>query len=77
MHFYHPALVNLDGLQIYDLANGRIGILNDQAASASWDEPVSSFSRITDHAFSYDTSGDDEPTSHIICPLSLNRMQQP
>ena len=69
VHFYHPALVNLDGLQIYDLANGRIGILNDQAASASWDEPVSSFSRITDHAFSYDTSGDDEPASHIIRPL--------
>lgn len=52
-HFYYPAQENMENMAIYDLENERIGILNDKAASASWNEPKEHFKGITEEAFRY------------------------
>ncbi|MBL4651720.1 MAG: methyltransferase domain-containing protein [Flavobacteriales bacterium] len=65
-HFYYPALENLNGIDIYDIETGRIGTLNDKAATASWLEPKSSFSKIEENAFSYLPYHKHKSTSHRI-----------
>lgn len=69
LHFYAPALTDLNGLRIYDLQEGRIGILNSRAKSASWQEPVEHFQKIDANAFRFQKPDEDNAPSHIVRPL--------
>ena len=69
IHFYYPALTDLNGLKIYDLESEKIGVLNSLAASASWAEPEEHFDSITPNAFKYIEDADNDSPSHIIRPL--------
>ncbi|MCB9169528.1 MAG: methyltransferase domain-containing protein [Flavobacteriales bacterium] len=53
LHFYFPALTDLDGMRIFDLANGTIATLNSSAKAASFSEPESSFSKLEKEAFRF------------------------
>jgi len=52
-HFYYPLRKTMDGVAIYDIANERIGVLNERALATSWDEPKEHFKSITENAFKY------------------------
>jgi hypothetical protein len=69
IHFYYPALTDLDGLKIYDIESGSIGTLNSRASSASWAEPTDHFKAIEKNAFRFIDDPDDDSPSHIIRPL--------
>ena len=43
LHFYYPALETLDGLTLYDEETGTIGVLNEKARSASFNEAPEHF----------------------------------
>jgi ubiquinone/menaquinone biosynthesis C-methylase UbiE len=68
LHFYAPALETLDGLTIYD-ENGTIGILNESAKTASFDEPKSSFKHFKQEAFTYVPHHETTDKSHRIYPV--------
>ncbi len=53
IHFYYPPLENLANMQVFDLDQGRIGILNEKAQTSSWNEPASHFKEIREGAFFY------------------------
>ncbi|MCB0790433.1 MAG: methyltransferase domain-containing protein [Flavobacteriales bacterium] len=53
LHFYFPALTDLDGMRIFDLSNGTIATLNSSAKAASFSEPESSFSKLEKEAFRF------------------------
>lgn len=46
LHLYHPVVNSLTSMEIYDLENNRVGILNEKARSASWNENGLSFQSI-------------------------------
>lgn len=70
VHFYYPALETLDGLAVYDLKGGRIGILNGDADTASFREPEEHFREIEENAFEYTpTSERKNIPSHTMCPV--------
>lgn len=70
VHFYYPALENLDGLAVYDLKGGRIGILNEDAETASFREPEKHFHEIEENAFEYTPTAERKHVpSHTICPV--------
>lgn len=50
-HFYYPALDTLDGLALYNLETGTIGILNEKAKTASFLEPRENFKEFNENAF--------------------------
>ena len=52
-HFYYPLRNTMDGVAIYDIANERLGILNESALATSWKEPKEHFKSITENAFKY------------------------
>lgn len=69
-HFYYPALETLDGLKVYDLESGKIGTLNDKAATASFLEPDDHFRDLEEGAFVYQTMLEAMPTqTHRMCPV--------
>jgi len=51
IHFYYPALKDLDNVRIFDLDRKAIGILNEKAKACSWSEPSDSFKTIEENAF--------------------------
>ena len=55
LHFYYPALASFEGMRIYNLENGDIGILSEGAKSAVWSEDEGHFIRIYQGAFSLST----------------------
>lgn len=69
-HFYYPALETLDGLKVYDLDEGKIGTLNERAATASFLEPEAHFSNIEEGAFKYLSPLEAMPNqSHRMSPV--------
>lgn len=46
LHLYYPPKHGLEDTRLFDLANKRIGILNNKAKAASWFEPGTSFKAI-------------------------------
>ena len=53
LHFYYPALENLDGMRLFNVETGDIGILSDQAQTACWDEQAGHFKEVHRGAFEY------------------------
>ena len=53
LHFYYPAIDSFGGMKIYDLDNGRIGTLSDQAKAASWQQSETCFDLIKNDAFEF------------------------
>ena len=52
IHFYYPALDNLNNLAIYG-ENGTLGVLNEHAKAASFKEPQEHFKKLEHNAFEY------------------------
>lgn len=46
LHLYHPVVNSLTSMEIYDFENNRVGVLNENARSATWHEKGSSFKTI-------------------------------
>lgn len=69
-HFYCPALQDFDGMKIFDLEKGRIGVLNAKAQTASWEEPEEHFASIKEDGFSYIPLAEREDApSHKVHPV--------
>lgn len=68
LHFYYPALENFDGMTIFDDTNKRLGVLNQDAAVASWQSPPEHFHKIVENAFAV-RSATQNTKSHRIHPL--------
>ena len=64
LHFYHPALADLDELVLYDLPTGRMLTCNDSAPTASVKLPTSCYHEIREDAFEFQPT---EEASHIQC----------
>ena len=64
LHFYSPALADLDGLVLYDLETLKMFVCNELAPTASLDLPASKYRSIAENAFVYDPLPD---ASHIQC----------
>lgn len=70
LHFYNPALENLDELKLFDIPTGRIGVLNEQASNASFNEPEEHFRSIDYKAFTYQSFEEaNQGISHRIYPI--------
>lgn len=70
VHLYCPPLVDFDGMKIFDLEKGRIGVLNAAAQTASWEEPVSSFKEIQEDTFRYiPLANKTDAPSHRVHPV--------
>ena len=69
LHLYVPALANLDGLELYDLENKKIGILNEKALNASFNEPLAHFHTIKENAFETISPKEQKGKSHFVYPL--------
>jgi ubiquinone/menaquinone biosynthesis C-methylase UbiE/predicted metal-dependent enzyme (double-stranded beta helix superfamily) len=67
IHFYHPALHSMEGLKIFNLEEGKHGILSDQAESACWKDEPGHFLSVTENAFEYVSFEDlNHNKSHFI-----------
>lgn len=67
IHFYYPALENLNNLTIYG-EDGRLGVLNEKAAAASFSEPREHFKTLQINAFKFISYADlkkCKKSSHI------------
>ena len=69
LHIYYPPLESFDNMQIFCTETNRKGILNENAKTASWNEPESSFHTITKDAFNYYAFGKYKKASHRINPV--------
>ena len=66
LHFYHPALEDLDGLVLYDLATGSAFTCNETAPTASIHLPESNYRGIEQHAFRHEPLPE---ASHVQCNI--------
>ena len=66
LHFYCPALANLDGLVLYDLPSGRTFTCNDLAPTASVHLPTTCYHEIREGAFEFEPT---DEASHIQCNI--------
>ncbi len=69
LHIYYPPLESFEGMKIYDLQEGKVGVLSAQAQTASWQEPESSFEAIHKNAFTYIDAAKHKKASHRIFPI--------
>lgn len=69
LHIYYPTLETFQGMKIFDIENGRIGVLNEDAGSASWEEPKAHFSKIVENAFHFQSHFDRKKSSHRLFPV--------
>lgn len=67
LHFYSPALDNLDDLKLYDLATGTIKVCNEHATSASLDLDASCYKEVQHEAFHFMTP--ENGGSHELIPI--------
>ena len=70
LHFYYPALDTLDGLELFCLETGRIGVLNKKASTASFNQDEDCFHKITENGFEYvPMTENPNAKSHRIYPI--------
>ncbi len=70
LHFYYPAIENLEGIQIYQETTGNIGILSKHAKSACWSDDPKHFDSIQYNAFKFLSLQDQfQNKSHLIHPV--------
>jgi hypothetical protein len=53
LHFYYPAIQSFEGMKIFNLKNGQVGILSKQAKTANWSLKEGHFKEILEHAFEF------------------------
>lgn len=53
LHFYYPALETLDDLVLYEPEKRTIGVLNEKAQTASFEEPEEHFKSLKENAFEF------------------------
>ena len=69
-HIYYPALETLDGLALYNMETGTIGILNEKAKTASFSEPKEHFKEWNEKAFEVNHLNQPKKEStHQIFPV--------
>jgi len=69
LHFYYPALEDLNDLAIYD-QHGTYGLLNEYAKTASFLEPHTSFKELKRDAFEFVSFADQKNIrTHRITPV--------
>ena len=66
LHFYHPALEDLDGLVLYDLSTGSSFTCNETAPTASIHLPASNYRGIQHQAFRFTPL---PKASHVQCNI--------
>lgn len=66
LHFYFPALKDLDGLRLFG-EDGTLGVLNGHAASASLDLPENQYRSLVKNQFSYNDGLGGK--SHLMSPI--------
>lgn len=69
LHIYYPPLESFEGMKIYDLQKGKVGVLSAEAKTASWEEPESSFEAIHQNAFTYLDAAHHIKATHRIFPI--------
>jgi cysteine dioxygenase len=47
LHIYHTPQTSLKGVRIFDIENKKVAVLNDKAASCSWNLPENNYEKIT------------------------------
>ena len=53
LHFYYPAIHSFEGMEIFNLENGEVGILSKQAKTAKWSLKEGHFNEIRENAFEF------------------------
>lgn len=53
LHFYYPAIHSFEGMEIFNLENGQVGILSKQAKTAKWSLKDGHFKAIRENAFEF------------------------
>jgi dTDP-4-dehydrorhamnose 3,5-epimerase-like enzyme len=53
LHFYCPAIESFEGMEIFNLPRRQIGILSDNAITASWSNAPGHFKEVRDQAFEF------------------------
>lgn len=67
IHFYYPPLKTLGSMRLFDTQSGSIGILSDEAKTASWCEDDGHFSHIDRSIFKFLSFDElNKSKSHII-----------
>ena len=67
LHFYYPCIESFEGMEIYNLETGALGILSDDAKTASWQETPGHFRSLTEKAFDFVSFDEHNKTkSHLI-----------
>ena len=67
LHFYYPAIKSFEGMRIFNLETGSIGILSDNAKTAKWNNSDNHFKEIMQNAFEYLSINElNNDKSHLI-----------
>ena len=67
LHFYYPALVDFDGMRIFNPEKGDIGWLSVNAKTASWSEGEGHFRKLERGAFTFEEFREyHHPKTHFI-----------
>jgi len=53
LHFYYPAIHSFEGMEIFNLEKGVIGILSNLAKTATWSSKQGHFKEIKENAFKF------------------------
>ena len=53
LHFYYPAIHSFEGMKIFNLEKGQMGILSEQAKTAKWSLKEGHFQEIQENAFEF------------------------
>jgi len=53
LHFYYPAIHSFEGMKIFNLENGQVGILSKQAKTANWSLNTGHFKEVLENAFEF------------------------
>ena len=53
LHFYYPAIHSFEGMEIFNLQNGQMGILSEHAKTAKWSLTEGHFKEIHEDAFEF------------------------
>ena len=67
LHFYYPAIESFEGMRIFNLETGSIGILSKHAKTAKWKNSNNQFKEIKQNAFKYQSIEElNNDKSHLI-----------
>lgn len=66
LHFYFPKKRTLEQVKIFNPESQSIATLNQNASSASWNEPNSSFLNLEENAFEYINFENYKKSSHAV-----------